>query len=242
VFNEETPIRFFNNNCKPFLDEKDYVFIENCCQLSIKAFKKMYDARMKPIKEWLTTDDAIQLYNKVVQQLYIDNLYTKYCQGTKEHWDMDSMGYYSDKHELDKLILPTYGGQNIEILADFESLPQQMEKGKDYYLMGTIIDVNKNKKLVSLLTLNNGVVEVKFNDVMFIKYNKKIISIDANGKKITKDESWLTKGQMIIVNGARREGCFVVKKAYSPSRFSVALIETVADGGGCCVRYKRNEE
>ena len=108
-----------------------------------------------------------------------------------------------------------------------------------FYIMGTIIDVNKNKKLVSLLTINEGVVDVKFNDTLFIQYNKKISEIDNKGKKVVLDDSWLAKGKCIIVNGARREGTFICKKTYMNKRFTVGLIES--NGNKCEVKFSRKE-
>lgn len=243
VISEEVPIRFFVLNCKPLFDKDaklagEYKEVEGCYVISIKGFKKVYDKRMEELKTWLQTPEASKIYNDQVRSDYVQTLMDKYCQGSIASWEMDTVGYYSDKHELEGIVLPGYYGNKI-VISRFNDMPEQMQKGVDYYIMGTIIDVNKNKKLVSLLTINEGVVDVKFNDTLFIQYNKKISEIDNKGKKVVLDDSWLAKGKCIIVNGARREGTFICKKTYMNKRFTVGLIES--NGNKCEVKFSRKE-
>lgn len=241
-FSEDSPVRFFKENCIPFLKEDSYTTISGVYSVKVKDFKKFYDSRMAPLKEWMATDEAVSAYNATARKGYVDELFGKYCQGTEAHWEMDSVGYYYKHHELYNVKLGQYCGANIEPVVNFTDMPAQMEKGKDFYLMGVITDVNKTKRMVSLLTLNSGVIDVKFNDMLFIQYSKKIISIDSSGKKTTLEEPWLQKGNAIIVNGARREGTFLCKRAYGRDRFTIALIDSLKEEGSCQLKFKRVEE
>lgn len=241
-FSEESPVRFFKENCVPFLKEDNYSIISNVYSVKVKDFKKFYDNRMAPLKEWLATKEAVNAFNSSARKGYIDSLFEKYCEGTEQHWEMDSVGYYSDKHELYNVQLGQYNGENMVPVNLFEDMPSQMIKGQDYYLMGTITDVNKTKRLISVLTLNSGVIDVKFNDALFIEYTKKIVEIDSVGKKNILEEPWLQKGSTIIVNGARREGTFLCKRAYSKNRFTMGLITKLQDSGNCVIKFKRAQQ
>lgn len=240
TISEDTPVRFFLERCAPFLKQEDYSKVEDVYTVSYKKFKKFYDNYMEEIKDWLNTTEAVECYNKLVRQTNIDTLFAKYCQGTDAHLDMDSLGYYYSRHELSNVRYGDYGGQPITI-SNFEDLPLHKEKDKYYYLAGTVIDVNKNKKTVALLTPECGVVDVKFYDTLFINYNKKIAVTDKNGKKTVVEDSWLQKGSTIIVNGTRNENTFMCAKSYSFSRFTVALITDITESGSCKLTFKRKE-
>lgn len=241
-FSEETPVRFFQEHCSPFLNKEDYFVVEGVYSVVVKKFKKMYDNYTSELKEWLKTEEAAKCYNKMVRQNNIDTLFGKYCDGTESKMEMDTVGYYYSKHELKGADLGTYWGVPI-ILSDFETMPEQMEKGKDYYIGGTIIDINKNKKTVALLTVEGRVVDVKFNPNLFIQYNKDIVKVGKDGKKKVLEYGWLDKGNVILVNGARRENSFLCKKAhYSSNRFTVALVGELKETGSCKISFRRIEE
>ena len=94
---------------------------------------------------------------------------------------MESISYYSHPHELS--VIPSYECN----WCDFNQLPEEpvIEKtfttkdGKEVPLYkinriaGTILDKNKNKKTLTLLT-TSGVVTVKVFGDAFIKYDKQI--------------------------------------------------------------------
>ena len=101
---------------------------------------------------------------KLNQALY-QEMFDKYASGSVSHWEMDSVSFYSHEHELIK---------SQRLYDDFFKLPEEPEvdytfTSKDgneikmYKLrriIGTVIDKNKMKNTVTLLT-PTGVVNVK---------------------------------------------------------------------------------
>ena len=78
-------------------------------------------------------------------------------------------------------------------------------------IAGTVLDKDKAKGLVTLLT-TSGVVNVKIFGPVFAMYDKRISEIGEDGKKHVIEESLLSRGNKIIVTGIRRGDSFICKK------------------------------
>ena len=94
-----------------------------------------------------------------------------------------------------------------------------------------MLDSDRNKHIVSLLTPENEVVSVKFYAGAFFNYNKHIKVVE-NGKSVTKENSWFTKGNKLLIVGYRSNDMFRPKK-YKDSiyRHTVALVENIGNNG-----------
>ena len=186
--------------------------------ISEKLFNKEWDALIQPLKDYMALPETLQLYN----QKKLDSTMESYASGSLEQWDMESLSYYPDRHELWNLNEPKYG------VVDYNSLPEIPEvyehttrrvrgeikhfpKYKIFRLAGTVLDSDNNKHLVSLLT-NHGVVTCKYNKGQYSYYNKRISEQTPAGKKKVLEESWFKRGSKIIVCGYRREDQFVIMK------------------------------
>lgn len=209
--------------------------------ISEKQFKKQYDSKMTPIKEWLSTEEALNSLNKKL----FENEWNKYCEGTVGKWEMDSLSYYYHEHELAHVNKDKYG------IVDFNSLPKEPKvineynwRGREfkeyvtYRIIGTVLDKNKNKHTVTLLT-PEGVVIVKFYAGAFSHYNK-TISTKQNGKKVVLEPSWFERGNKLLITGFRRENNFI-PKTYKNSvyRHTVALINDVDEHGNLSLTLER---
>jgi len=129
-------------------------------------------------------------------------------------------------------------------LADFDSLPEQPEivesfkwKGRDFHkfglsvLCGTVLDKNKNKHVVSILT-TNGVVNLKLYGGAYSYYDKTISEVQENGKKKVMEKSWFTRGNLVLVVGYRQDNLFIPKRyTNSVYQHSIMLIKEVSDNG-----------
>ena len=107
-------------------------------------------------------------------------------------------------------------------------------------IIGTVLDRDKSKRLVTLLT-PSGVVTVKIFGAVFSEYDKQISQKGADGKKHVIEKSLFTRGNKIIVTGIRREDAFIAKK-YSKTPFH--LVEQIVDilpNGEITVRHERAE-
>ena len=107
-------------------------------------------------------------------------------------------------------------------------------------IIGTVLDRDKSKRLVTLLT-PSGVVTVKIFGAVFSEYDKQISQKGADGKKHVIEKSLFTRGNKIIVTGIRREDAFIAKK-YSKTPFH--LVEQIVDilpNGEITIRHERAE-
>ena len=147
-----------------------------------------------------------------------DDMWNKYALGNISKWEMDSVNFYFHDHELEKVPRIIYD------LEDFNSMPENAEvvntiqiKGRDVpiyritRIAGTVIDKNKNKNTVTILT-TTGVVDVKIYANQFSIFDKQISVMGADGHKKVIEKSWFSRGNKIIFTGIRRENNFIPKK------------------------------
>lgn len=186
--------------------------------ISEKLFNKEWDALIQPLKDYMALPETLQLYN----QKKLDSTMESYASGSLEQWDMESLSYYPDRHELWNLNEPKYGVVDYNSLSETPQVYQYITrrirgeikhtpKFQIVRLAGTVLDSDNNKHLVTLLT-NHGVVTCKYNKGQYSYYNKRISEQTPAGKKKVLEESWFKRGSKIIVCGYRREDQFVVTK------------------------------
>ena len=186
--------------------------------ISEKLFNKEWDALIQPLKDYMALPETLQLYN----QKKLDSIMESYASGSLEQWDMESLSYYPDRHELWNLNEPKYGVVDYSSLSETPQVYQYITrrirgeikhtpKFQIVRLAGTVLDSDNNKHLVTLLT-NHGVVTCKYNKGQYSYYNKRISEQISEDKKKVLEESWFKRGSKIIVCGYRREDQFVVTK------------------------------
>ncbi len=203
-----------------------------------------YQHHMDIIRPWVRAN-ADELLVQVNDKLTAD-LWSKYCLGSLSKWEMDSVSFYSHEHELARVDTEVYG------FSQFEDLPEEPEidriisiRGKQVPLfkirriIGTVLDRDKSKKTVTLLT-TGGVVTVKIYGGAFTIYDKQVSERGADGKKHVIEKSMFSRGNKIIVTGIRREDGFLAKK-YKATPFH--LIEQIVDVNedGLIVTRSRSE-
>lgn len=192
-------------------DVVDYDFKDGKLEIDKKSFEKFYDKAIIPLKGWVTSPEAAAEFNRVKMQEF----WKKHCLGTIESWEMETVLFYSDKHELDYMPINNYFS-----LANFSQLsPEPVITGYKKWrnrsipqyridvIAGTVVDKDKTKSLIYVLT-QNGVVTVRYSKQAFAKYDKKIIQINGEEKQVL-DPSWFDRGTKIICVGYRRGEEFV---------------------------------
>lgn len=235
---DEVALPFFNQH---FTDKCVVDNQEGNLVVSEKLFKKEYDKLMEPVKEWITTSEALDGLNRQLAA----NEWDKHAGGTISKWEMDSLSYYYHEHELEHVDKDKYG------IQDFYSLPEEPIKGRPYQwrgrqmyeykttrIAGTVLDKDKTKHTVTLLT-PDGVVIVKFYGGAFSHYNKQISRQNGEKKEVL-EKSWFTRGNKLLLAGFRRGNQFVPKK-YKDSIYqhTVALIEDINDQGELMLQTER---
>lgn len=239
---DETAYDFFERN----FDVDLLVSYESESGFAIKQtiWDKIYTNKMNPVRDFLKTHQQT-LLEELNGYLY-KNMWNKYCQGSMSHWEMESISCYFHEHELEKVKGYEYN------IVDYNTLSGEPEidytfhtkDGKEVPIFkinriaGTVLDRDKSKKTVTLLT-TSGVVTVKIYGEVFSNYDKQISERGADGKKHVIEKSWFSRGNKIIVCGIRREDSFQAKKYSRTPYHMVELIEEITDTGLMITRGQR---
>lgn len=238
-------LAFYSNNfdldlLTPSSDE--YVFT-----IKQSDWDKIYKKQMDIVRPFIKEHNQ-ELLDKVNNKLRQD-LWNKYCSGNISQWEMDSISCYIHDHELKNLKNGFYG------LSEYSKLPEDpvvsyefrsKETGQKIPLFkicriaGTVLDKDKNKKMITLLT-NDSVVTVKIFGDAFTHYDRQISEKQPNGTKKVVEKSWLSRGNKIIVTGIRRENNFIAKKYKNTPHHLVELITSISDDGYITTQKERVE-
>ena len=260
VYNFNKYLKKFKEGIYYLLDNIAFNFYEKnfdidsleVCEDSESGFKikqtiwdKKYQFHMNIIRPYIQKNNK-QLLEAVNNKL-TEQMWNKYCIGSLSKWEMDSVSFYSHPHELSKVDLKRYNCTNFFRLSETPEIDRIVPiKGKQVPLFkirriaGTVLDKDKNKKIVTLLT-NEGVVTVKIYGGVFSNYDKQISVRGPDGKKHVIEKSWFSSGNKIIVTGIRQENAFIAKK-YSKTPYSlVELITDIKDDGSITVKEEREE-
>ena len=189
-----------------------------------------YQKHMNIVRPYIQKNAADLLV--AVNTKLTQDTWNKYCLGSLSKWEMDSVSFYSHEHELIDLDMDRYE------LTDFADLPEDPIidrvipiKGKQvpilklFRICGTVLDRDKSKKTVTLLT-TSGVVTVKIFGGVFSNYDKQISEKGPDGKKHVIQKSMFSRGNKIIVCGVRDGDSFRAKK-YSKTPFH--LVEQIVE-------------
>ena len=183
--------------------------------LSEKKFIKEVDKKIQPLRDWLGSDDAVQTYN----QAMFNEIWNKYASGTPESWSMEALTYYDGDHELKDTPEEVYGIVNFFELPEepvpyefytryIDGEPKSMPKYHISRIAGTVVQADNLHHSVALVT-THGLVNVKFSKGHYAFYNKRISQVNENGKKTTIEESWLKRGNKLLISGYRRGEQFI---------------------------------
>ena len=238
-------LNFFSNNFDMDLltpASNDYIF-----KIKQTDWDKIYKKQMDIIRPFIQKNNQ-ELLDKVNNKLRQD-LWDKYCLGNISQWEMDSISCYIHDHELKNLKNGFYGLSNFSQLPEnpvvnyeFRSKDtgQKIPLFKINRIAGTVLDKDKNKKTVTLLT-NDSVVTVKIFGDAFTHYDRQISEKGADGVKHVKEKSWLSRGNKVIITGIRRDSDFIAKKYKNTPHHLVELITSIDENGYIQTKLERME-
>ena len=207
------------------------------------SLDRVFDKLTEDFKEKvLTNDEFLDKINRV----RFNNLWDERASGNLSQWEMDSLCFYYNEHELAHVKREDYNIVNFE---DLNPSPQIA----DYYfyrgqakprfalsrICGTVLDRDKNKHTVSLLT-PDGVVMVKLYQGQFSFYDKQISKINEDGTKTRIESSWFSRGTKLLITGFRRDDQFVPRQ-YKDSiyKHTVQLIKSINEDGTLVLQSER---
>lgn len=234
-------------------EDKDYKYDENgFLMIAIKtkrkgSFEYIYNQKINKILKWIKTEECLNKYNDYI----FAEIKKQKMSGNISTWEMESMNYYYHEHELQNVNIQQYD------VIDFNKLSLEPKtigftkfrnmkypKFELHRIMGTVLDRNKNKHSISLLT-PTGVVTVKFYSGQFSFYDKAIskdTGIDNTGKATKKilEYGWFSRGSKLLITGFRRGDIFKPKRyKNSVYQHSVQKILEVKDDGNLILQSDR---
>jgi len=198
---------FFSDDCVVEVVNSHYVVSE-------KKIVKEAESYLQPLREWFTSKEAIDKYNWALEL----DAWEKYALGNTAKWSMEALCYYDQVHELEYVDEMQYGIVNFfqqpetPAVYDWYSRKvggewKQMPKYKIVRIAGTVLHADNNHHTVTLLT-KYGPVLVKMNKGHYAFYSKRISQVMDSGKKEKIEDSWLTRGNLLLISGIRREDQF----------------------------------
>jgi len=238
---DEIAMSFYENNFD--IDKLEFDDAGRA-RINCITWKDMYDKAIARFRPYIQ-ENAKELLAKLNENI-LDETWSKYCEGSISKWEMDSVCFYSHEHELERINHARHG------FSDFFKMPYEPKVEKTFQtrdgkiipiykierIAGTVLDKDKNKKTISLLT-KYGVVSVKVFGPVFANYDKRISEVGADGKKHIVEESWLKRGNKIIVTGVRNGDAFIGKKYKATPYHLIELITDVEEDGTFSTKTER---
>ena len=249
---EDQCMRFFNTflSAKMNISRDEYGYLADGIFIREAPFKRLVDNCLADLMAYLNSPEGLETYHRLEVENELKALEEKYATGTIATWEMETMCFYHENHELANMNEIPYNIRDFEQLPEYP-VPHKVinKKGeeRDAYdlctVAGTVISNNNTKHTVTILT-KYGVVTLKIYAQAYTDFNQKISVMNPNKpkEKIVLDESWFKRGKLIIAYGFRRENMFNVRTDYSEKMpRSIGLIETVNPDGSVTIRYKRKK-
>ena len=221
---------FFTNNIAREIKAKDAIMTYEDGYTIVResilegAIKRV----MKPFTERVLKDPLVL---ETLNNARIKAFLQEKAPGSVSAWEMDSMCFYFGDHELQSLNTELYN------ISDFNNLPEHpvehtVTRGNRSFKMkemstiaGTVIDRNKNKHMVTILT-TTGVVTLKFYKDSFIHFDQQLSEI-VDGKKTVLEKSWFSHGNKLIVHGFRSEDMFIVRQEKTQSGTTIPAVKLI---------------
>jgi DNA polymerase-3 subunit alpha len=252
LFNFNKYIKKSKVNDDYALDTRAYEFIENNYpELELKnvevngeetsaliaqaRWDNTYKRGMEPVRVWMKSNQQ-DILNDLNNRIF-NEIKDKYASGNISKWEMESLSFYYHEHELAKLHNEVYDIEDFNKLQEDEIDRQFPSKDgglvtiyKIHRIAGTVIDKDKNKSTVTLLT-TSGVVTMKVWKNQFAAWDKQISERGDDGKKHVVEKSWFSRGNKLIVTGIKRDNTFVPKKYKNTELPLFERIDEIDDKG-----------
>lgn len=210
---------------------------DNHALIKQSTWDNTYDKAMNPVRAWMKANQE-EILNTLNRSLFED-VRDKYALGSIDKWDMDALGTYCHNHELANLNKRAYN------IVDFEDLDPEPVIANEFQtkdggvirmyeisrICGTVIDKDKNKSTVVLLTPTMQVVNVKVWKNQYAKWDRQISRKNPDGTKTIIEKSFFARGNKLIITGIRRDDDFVPKKYKSTTLPLFEKIEEMDDEG-----------
>ncbi len=242
ILDEANGLRFYGQHfdmSKVKQVEKDGVIVS---VISEKLWDATYDSIMDKARAYIKAnhDELLAKLNKIL----FDEEYEKYASGDPSQWELDSLSFYYNTHPLANTVLPIETVP-LSSLVENEFDGFWMIKGRSVpkyklrTIMGTVIDKDKIKGLVTIQTKEHDVVDIKVFKQQFARYTH-IVSSEEDGEKDVLEDSFFKKGVHLAVTGIYRGNVFV-PKTYKETGFDPILRIILNDAGEVDYLLRKSE-
>lgn len=208
---------------------------EQYANIKQTIWDSIYKKGMNPVRDWMKANQQEILTN--LNNVLYDMAAEKYTDGNISKWEMDSLGFYYHEHELQKLQNDIYEIDDFfslpeepEIERTFEKDNKQINMYKIHRIAGTVIDKDKNKSQITLLT-TTGVVTVKVWKNQYAIWDRQIAKKNPDGTKTIVEKSFFQRGNKLIITGIRRNDNFIPKKYKNTEHELFEKIISMTDKG-----------
>lgn len=206
------------------------------------SFDKEYEKLIKPLKDWFAKKSTVDLVNSKL----LEKEWETKAQGSIKEWEMSALTYYYSGHELEHLNNEKYDVKNFnELPQNPVSVREYKWNGRDMHeyqlcrIAGTVLDKNKDKSTIALLT-PNGVVNVKYYRGAYGHYDKQISQLNPDGTKTVVEKSWFARGTKLLITGFRRGNQFIpCTYRNSVYQHSTQLINSIDEDGNLSLTSER---
>ena len=235
---DQKALNYFENHCKSSMVEGvDYWFEDDRWIVVDKSLEKLLAPSIETLKTYINTPEFLKEFNqKRAKQEMLQSVENM----DVNKWAFSAISFYPDEHELTRLDRKRY---NISL---FDELPEEPEfvarkagkrEWKQYVLSqiaGTVLDKNDNHHSLTILDINNNVVQCKFNAEDYSYYKAQLSVMNPDGSKTIMDKPWFKRGQPLILTGVRMGVDDFRVKSYKNSIFNrkVYRIDSIDNNTG----------
>lgn len=243
LLGQDSNILFATDNV---IDKEDVEVVLGKVAVLQKVWDKAYKKRIEIARQYLINNQEELL--KQLNILLFQELWHKYAKGSISKWEMESLCFYYHDHELANVDLGYYGLSNFSDLPEEPIIERYWKRGgrkipiyKLDCIIGTVIAKDDNHSMVSLMTVDKKVVEVKFNREQYAKYKKQISEKQEDGTKKKLEEGWFKRGTKLMLTGYRRGKQFMVKTYSRTATHQIYQITDIDDQGHMTLIHERKD-
>ena len=217
--------------------------LKNGTELSASKWELLYQKSMDTMRIYLK-EHKDELLNTLNDTLY-NEVFNKYATGTISHWEMEAISFYSHPHELlnSQYLYDDFFQLSEEPEIDYSFISKDGNEIKMYNLkkiIGTVIDKNKMKNTITLLT-PTGVVNVKIYKNQYALFDKQLSEKGNDGHKHVIESSWFKRGTLLMIQGIRRGQDFIPKKRKDSIFPIISKIISIHNDGTLEFQFERAE-
>lgn len=260
LYNFSKYLKSFTKEDKMYLDDRAYKYFTDNFNVDLLSndnqgiyiyknqWEKIYSDKMSKIKEYLNSNQ--EKYIKMLHDEEINDVWEESCNGNLSSWEMETLGFYYNNHELKNCYHPEFKFVNFFELPDLPIPSKYIKyKGRDIpvfnlvSICGTVLDKNSYKHTITLLT-QDGVVTIKCVGEQYSEYDKQISKFNNNlNKKEVLEKSWFKRGTKLIVYGWRNGDSFMARGRSSEDKYPFYKIKDIDDLGQLTItRFRKDED